>query len=55
MNHLHLTYEQVMNTPLCHLSLLISESTPRYKKEKSKEVELDTYWGKVKAKKQFII
>jgi len=58
MNHLHLSYEQVMNTPISTVSLLVSESVPRYTKPKPKDgdtVELETYSGKVKAKRKFII
>lgn len=53
MSHLHMSFEQVMNTPLIHVSLLISESSPHY--EKKNTVELDTYYGKVTAERKFII
>ena len=54
MTHLHLSFEGVMKMPLVNLSLFISESSPRLKKD-NEEVELDTYYGKVKAKRKFII
>jgi len=58
MSHLHMSYEEVMNAPLLNVSLYVSESTPRFDRDKDDDddtVEIDTYYGKVKAKKQFII
>lgn len=57
MAHLHMTYEEVMRTPIIHVNLLVSESSPRYDKDDDEddEVTLDTYYGEVKAKKKFII
>jgi hypothetical protein len=55
MNHLHLTYDQIMDMPFAMINLCLTESIPRSRKPKSNEVELDTYWGKVKATKKFII
>jgi hypothetical protein len=44
-----------MEMPFSAINLLVTESIPRARQSDDDEVEMDTYYGKVKAKKKFII